>query len=177
VQSEEGIVCFLDKKERKTISGRFEILLKIPDLTKLYFQTSEWWDEHKVNNEPNWPEWITSRVLSNVTHGFQSNNSSGTKQLLFQSPFFIIFKSNEITSNFLSFVDFQKPNTEDTILCMLLYDEEHDIFYPQFQPELILPYLNALSLNNVLEFKLIDSKKQVINVSDKSQLFIVLSIL
>ena len=158
-------------------SDRFEILLKIPNNTKLYFQSSKWWDEKKVNNDLNWPEWIFSRTLSNVTHGFQTNNLPGTKQLLFESPFFITFKSNEPSSNFLSFVDFQKPNTEDTILCMLIYDDEHDIFYPQFQPDLVLPYQNALSLDNVLEFKLIDSKKQMIKVNDKSQLFIVLSIL
>lgn len=177
VQSEEGITCFYNKKNEKTESDRFEVRLKIPDNTKLYFQTVTWWDEHKEENEPNWPKWIISRVLTDVTHGFQTNNAAGTKQLLFESPFFIVFKSNEITSNFLSFVDFQKPNTEDTILCMLIYDDEHDVFYPQFQPELTLPYQNALSLDNVLEFKLIDSKKRIINVNDKSQLFIVLSIL
>jgi hypothetical protein len=60
---------------------------------------------------------------------------------------------------------------------MLVFDEEHNRLDPQFTPELILPYSNVLSLNNFLEFTMIDSKGEQIIVSDNSQLFILLTVL
>jgi hypothetical protein len=43
--------------------------------------------------------------------------------------------------------------------------------------EIILPYRGDLCLNEVLEFTLYDSKNRLVQVSDKSQLFILLSLL
>jgi hypothetical protein len=60
---------------------------------------------------------------------------------------------------------------------MLLYNESDDIFIPQFLPEIVLPYLKNLSLNNVLEFKLYDSNSKLVQIDDSSQLFVTLSLM
>jgi hypothetical protein len=116
-------------------------------------------------------------LLGDVLHGFETNNAPGTKTLLFEPPFFFVFKTSNIDSNFLSFIDFQKSNSESTILAMINFDDERNVFHPEYSPELFLPYTDGLSLNTVLEFTLHDSKNNLVQVADKSQLFIVLTLL
>jgi hypothetical protein len=142
--------------------------------TKICSEEKPHWKE-KYSDE--WPEWILSTDLCTIPHGFQSNNAPGTKSFLFQPPFFIIYKTVGAEYNFLQFDDFNKPNIEKSILAMLTYDEETNRLKPQFAPHLILPYSNVLSLNNFLEFKMVDSKGDQILVSDNSQLFILLTLL
>jgi hypothetical protein len=60
---------------------------------------------------------------------------------------------------------------------MLVYNETDDVFVPQFLPEIILPYLKNLSLNNVLEFKIYDTNMKQVQVADSSQLFVNLSLI
>jgi hypothetical protein len=60
---------------------------------------------------------------------------------------------------------------------MLLYNETDDMFIPQFLPEITLPYLKSLSLNNVLEFKLYDTNLKQVQIADSSQLFVTLSLI
>jgi hypothetical protein len=60
---------------------------------------------------------------------------------------------------------------------MINFDDERNVFQPEYSPELFLPYTDGLSLNTVLEFTLHDSKNNLVQVADKSQLFIVLTLL
>jgi len=82
-----------------------------------------------------------------------------------------------VTTNFLSFTDYIKPNTEATILSLLQYDEDRNRFLSEYNPELILLYNTDLCLSEVLEFSMYDCKNQLIQVSDKSQLFIEMTLL
>jgi hypothetical protein len=60
---------------------------------------------------------------------------------------------------------------------MLRYDDEKLMLKEECTTEIILPYRGDLCLNEVLEFTLYDSKNRLVQVSDKSQLFILLSLL
>lgn len=77
----------------------------------------------------------------------------------------------------MSFNDYKKTNSESTILSMLLYDEEKSMLKDEYSPELLLPYDKDLCLNELLEFTLYDSQNKLVRVSDKSQLFILLTLL
>lgn len=177
VQSEEGKVFFFERvKKRRFNSQRFDVFLEMNDRTKLYFRPARYWDT-QMTPQQQWPQLLFSRDIGNVLHGFETNNAPGTKTLLFEPPFFIVFKTAHIDSNFLSFIDFQKPNSESTILAMINFDDEHNEFKAEYTPELFLPYTDGLSLNTVLEFTLYDSLKNLVQVADKSQLFIVLTLL
>jgi len=177
VRLDNGIVSFYNTTKRRPVlastSSRFSVLLKMDELTKLYFNTAEWWNE----NHPESDKWILASKLSNVPHGFQTNNAPGTKAHLFVPPFFIIYRTVGAINNYLSFQGFNQPNIEQSILAMVTFDEERNAIEPLFTPDIILPYSNVLSLNNFLEFKMIDSRGKQILVSDSSQLFILLSLL
>jgi hypothetical protein len=152
---------------------RFHIQLYIPDKTKLYFKPPSWWA-----SKNNVSGWFLSSVLTDQKDSFDCNNSLGTKSVMFQPPFFLVFKtSSDTSSNYLSFNNMLTTNSENTILAMLVYNEERESFQAEFSPGITLPYFRCLSLNNTLEFKLFDSKNTLIPVSDKSQLFISLTIL
>jgi hypothetical protein len=97
--------------------------------------------------------------------------------MLYTAPYFLVFKVQGVSSNYLSFTDFKKPNSERTILSMLAYDDEKNSLIDEYSPELILPYNNDLSLNEILEFKLYDSSNKLVQVADKSKIFIVLTLL
>jgi hypothetical protein len=175
VKTDNGIVSFYNMTKRRPVStpGRFSVWLKMDDSNKLYFNTKQWWNE----NHPESNKWIQSFKLSNVPHGFQTNNAPGTKTHLFVPPFFIVYRTVGAINNFLSFKGFNRPNIEESILAMLTFDEDRNTIEPLFTPDLVLPYSNVLSLNNFLEFYMIDSRGEQIIVSDMSQLFILLSLL
>jgi len=178
VKVDLGVVYFYNTmKRRNAQSNRFDVWLKIDNLAKLYFNTPSWWQSSFPEHPEGMPMWVLASSLSDIPHGFQSLNAPGTKAHLFMQPFFIVYKTVGSESNFLSFNDYYKHNLEKSILAMLIYDEEHNKLEPQFTPELILPYSNVLSLNNFLEFKMIDAKGNDIIVSDSSQLFILLTVL
>lgn len=141
----------------------------------MYFRPRSFWNDYKVSNE--WALLFQSNVIGEILHGFDSLNNPGSSVLLFEPPFFIVFKTSNIENNYLSFIDFQKPNAERTILSMINFDDERNIFQSEYTPELYLPYTNGLSLGTVLEFTLVDSQNNSVHVADKSQLFIVLSLL
>lgn len=175
VNSDDGIISFFNNSKRtSSLSQRFRIKLYINNQSKEYFQPIAWW-----NNlyRQSWPQVISPKVLSGMTHGFQTNSAPGTKVFKYTPPFFIIFKSYNVSPNFLQFTDFKKPNAELSILAMISYDEINNLMYPNFQPDLVLPYTNELSLNTVCEFYLYDTNRVPINVSDKSQLYVNITIL
>jgi hypothetical protein len=106
-----------------------------------------------------------------------SNIAPGTRPVTYDPPYFLVFKIQGVSSNYLSFTDYQKPNSESTILALLRYDENKLMLKDECSTEMILPYEGDLCLNEVLEFTLYDSANRIVQVSDKSQLFILLTIL
>jgi hypothetical protein len=171
-KSERGVVFFFDNSAAKNNFQcyRFEIVLKIPEITKLYFKPETFW-------MANMNKWITVDTLSDILNATPSNNAPGTRPVSYDPPYLLIFKIQGVASNYLSFTDFKKPNSESTILAMLRYDEDKLMLKDECTTEIILPYKGDLCLNEVLEFKLYDSKNKLVRVSDKSQLFILLTIL
>lgn len=170
-QVDNGVVYFYNKnKKRPTESDRFAVWVRLDNITKLYFHNHLWWDQQE------WPEYILSETVSGLKHGFPTQNAPGVKTLIYEPPFFIFFKSLDALPNFLSFIDFTKSNLESTVLAMLSYDEEHNVLHPVYAPELFLSYSQVL-LNNLLEFRLYDSKNNLVILNDRSKLFFMLTIL
>ena len=156
------------------VSDRFNVLLKLPNTTKLFFKSNAFWD---ANFGAQWPEWVLAQKISNLTHGTLSRNSSEAEYPLYVPPFSISFRSQGIESNYFSFNRFNSPNLEDSILAMLLWDKENNTFVPFFDPYLTIPYNNHMALTQDLEFKILDSNKRHVHISDDSQLFILITLM
>jgi hypothetical protein len=173
---DDGIVFFYSKtKKQRTSSYRFFVNEYIPANSRPYFLPKSDWN---IVSDENQGAFCRTDFLSNVTHGFKVTPCYSTKSLYYTAPFYLAFRTSpSVNSNYLMFNNFLKPNLETTILAMLLYNESDDIFIPQFLPEIVLPYLKNLSLNNVLEFKLYDSNSKLVQIDDSSQLFVTLSLM
>jgi hypothetical protein len=173
---EDGVVFFYYKARKlKVDSYRFHINEYIPANSRSYFlPKSEW----ATASDEEGAIFCRTNLLSNVTHGLKVTPCYSTKSLFYTAPFFLLFRTSpSVNSNYLIFNNFFKPNSETTILAMLLYNETDDMFIPQFLPEITLPYLKSLSLNNVLEFKLYDTNLKQVQIADSSQLFVTLSLI
>jgi hypothetical protein len=64
------------------------------------------------------------------------------------------------------------PPIHNHILALLNYDENSEKFVPSYHADVLLPYNDVLSLNNVLEFYITDANRKPVLVKDMSQLFI-----
>ena len=184
IKSQGGVVFFFDNSAAKCsfLSPRFKVGLELPELTKLYFKPDTFWNNEvedfngkEVRAVSNY--WVESVIVSDVLHGMSSNIAPGTRPVTYDPPYFLVFKIQGVSSNYLSFTDYQKPNSESTILALLRYDENKLMLKDECSTEMILPYEGDLCLNEVLEFTLYDSANRIVQVSDKSQLFILLTIL
>jgi hypothetical protein len=165
--SQEGIVSFFDNSAKSPfLSTRFKVGLDLPEITRLYFKPDTFWQNSVYPSGFH----IESYYISDVLHGIQSNNAPGTKTVLYDPPYLLVYKTQGATSNYLSFTDYKKPNSESTILAILRYDDDKLMLKKECATEI-------LCLNEVLEFTLHDSKNKLVQVSDKSQLFILLTIL
>lgn len=133
---------------------------------------SEW----KRLNPPAENILLNCSLLSNVEHGLKTKAFPSSKSIYYDSPYFIIFKSPYLTSNYLNFNNFYKPNSENCVLAMVLYNEDENNFVPYFSPGVTLSFLQNLSLEKTLEFVIVDSNQQIISIADNSQLFIQLTI-
>lgn len=173
---EDGIVFFYNKiKKQKVDTFRFNVNEYIPANSRPYFlPKSEW----AISSNEDGVVFCRTKLLSNEIHGFKVTPCYSTKSLFYTAPFFLVFRTSpSVKSNYLMFTNFLKPNSETTILAMLLYNETDDVFVPQFLPDIILPYLKNLSLNNVLEFKLYDADLNQVQIADSSQLFVTLALM
>jgi hypothetical protein len=169
--AEEGIVFFYNSTAKCLFqSDRFSVAVNIQKITKLYFKPKTFWNT--IIND-----WFVVDALSRFLHGTPSNSTPGTRPVTYDPPFFLTFKIQGVPSNYLSFIDYKKPNSESTILSMLRYDEEKLMLKDEHSTEWIFPYEGDLCLNKVLKFTLYDSQNKMVQVSDKSQLFILLTIL
>ncbi len=176
--AEEGVVLFRDNTpaNRQFRSPRFRTRLNVPEITKFYFKPDNFWSSVDYTSIIN-VNYILAKNLSNVTHGIPSNTSPGTRVKMYDPPFFLFFKIPGACSNYLAFTDYQKPNSESSLLALLRYDEEKSMLKNEHAIEMILPYKQDLCLSEVLEFTLYDANNKLVKVSDTSQLFILLTIL
>lgn len=172
IQTENYVVMFNDKIEKKVFqTPRYEVYVHIPKLSKLYFLPMSEWDKISEQSDSR----ILVESISKVPNGFNTKAISANKSLYYTPPYFIIFRTlSNIPSNYLIFNSFLKPNTESSILAMLEFD--NDQVNPIFSSEMNLPFENVLSLNKILEFKIIDSNKTVVSVRDSSQLYVTVSL-
>lgn len=173
---EDGVVFFYHKPKRaKVDTDRFHVNEYIPANSRPYFLPKSDWN---IASDEEGRVFCRTNFISNVRHGFKATPCYSTKSLFYTAPFFLVFRTSpSVNSNYLIFNNFLKPNSETTILAMLVYNETDDVFVPQFLPEIILPYLKNLSLNNVLEFKIYDTNMKQVQVADSSQLFVNLSLI
>jgi len=150
---------------------RFTIYQHIPDVTKKYFfPEAEWKTSLSAYNIM---PYIPVRVLSLQENALYTKPYPYTESPMYQSPFFILFKSDKMClPNYLGFVDFLKSNAKTCILSMLNYNTDSDMFYPKFSVGINLPESSSLVLSSVLEFVLVDSHQKIVAIEDKSQLFI-----
>jgi hypothetical protein len=175
IRNTNGIVFFYNISKRQAFKNdRFTVLLKIPDKTKPYFNSSLFWD---TNFGPEWFEWIPAYQISQFINGTPSTNSQSDKTTLYTPPFSISFRSQGIEGNYFSFTHFNRPNLEDTILTMMVYDGVNNTFLPFFDPYLMIPYKRDMSLTQDLEFKILDANRKHVHISDNSQLFFILTMI
>ncbi|MEI7486898.1 MAG: hypothetical protein WCJ72_05725 [Chryseobacterium sp.] len=173
--AEEGLVFFYDNSPAnkcRFLSTRFTVDLKLPEITKTYFKPDTFWNTagYEIN------EWIPAHALSTVLHGTLSNNAPGTKMVIYDPPYFLRLKIQGLSSNYFAFND-NKPSSEFTILSMLRYDDSRLMLKDEYSTEWIFPYKEELCLTEVLEFTLHDSQNKIVQVADKSQLFVLLTLL
>lgn len=173
VGTENGVVSFNDKSGRVSVnSRRFKVVLNISEYTRQYFMNQTDWVRTFGNVTP---MWIDASQLSTVFNGFPSKNAPGKVSTLYQSPFFVTYNNSRHSElNFLSFNNELKSNIEESILCMLIYNDEQNVFVPIYQPEINLFSNKCDMLNNMFEFSMYDSQKNLILTSNKSVLYIVL---
>jgi hypothetical protein len=175
VNCENGVVFFYNLSKKSIFkSNKFIVKLKIPNKTKSFFKGDHWWD---ATFGPEWPEWVPAEKLSQIKNGTLSNSITTTKSHSFSPPFSISFRTQGVEQNYLIFNRFFSPNLEDTILVSLDYDVSSNRLYPIFDPQLILPYKEGLTLSQDLEFKILDSTGKHVEISDNSQLFIIITLL
>ena len=72
--------------------------------------------------------------------------------------------------------NFFHPNSYTTILALLNYDDNIDQFVPGFQIPIKLQNKDSLSINNLLEFIIVDSVQEKVEFANGSQLFVYLNI-
>jgi hypothetical protein len=174
VRSDNGVVFFYNLSKRQIHrTERFTVFSQIPENTKTFFRPIEYWDELFG---PEWPEWFKSQQISGLQNGTLSNNTSTTNTPLYTPPFSVTFRAQGIEQNFMRFNRFYKANVEETILTMMAFDPLTNTLQPFFDPYLFIPYKDNI-FNQDLEFKILDSNKRHVTISDNSQLFIILTLL
>jgi len=161
-----------DKGNLRTIKdNRFTIYIHIPDKSKKYFLPEVEWKSGYDNLHQ--LERIAIEELSLIRNAFNTQPYPYSSSPSYVEPFFLTFRSDKsVQSNYFSFNSFYKNNTDLCILAMLQFNPDHDSFETKFSTGIVLPYTSSKILNNILEFVLVDSKKQLIEIENQSQLFI-----
>jgi hypothetical protein len=178
LENDKGIVCFLytDKNKKASMhwdSSRIQTFCHIPENFKTHlFPASDWVNlEDSIDSVS---EMYPMHVISGITHGMLTNGYPYSKSPFYTAPYLLIFRSRQhgIEANYLSFNDFLLSPSYNHILALLNYDENSEKFVPSYHADVLLPYNDVLSLNNVLEFYITDANRKPVLVKDMSQLFI-----
>jgi hypothetical protein len=115
--------------------------------------------------------------LTNILHACPTTGYLYSSSPYYKAPFFIILKTpHNLKSNFLSFEEFYLPNMEESVLCMLQFNDDIDRFTAVFSPNLILHLNNTELFHTMLEFWIVDSSKNKVQVADLSQLYLSINI-
>jgi len=175
---DEHLILFKTSTNQLLTDKRFSVFVHIPEKSKKYFLPEVEWKTSVSLRDLQNNVFIPVEKLSFRPNAFSTKPYPYTESQSYQSPFFIIFKSGNLGQcNFLKFVDFFKPNSESCILSMLHYDTDEGTFYPKCSLGVTLQASNTLLLSNVLEFIIVDSKKNIVDVEDNSQLYISIKLL
>lgn len=169
-----NIVMFTLKNKILLKDVRFSIYMHIPEKTKKFFLPKQDWES--LLGDWNKQNFIPVEILSLQKNGFITTPYPYAQSQIYKPPFFILLKSPPINqTNFLGFVNFTKSNTDACVLSLLNYDPDNDMFQSKFS--LVISFVNTkMLLTNVLEFILVDSRKNVIEIEDNSQLFVCIEI-
>jgi hypothetical protein len=180
--STDNIVCFANSPTDQTIytnARRFYVNVWFPNTeTQTFFLPPHIWE--KKTKSTLLPHELVYRVkeLSNIPHGMITDGYPYAKSPYYKSPYFLTFKTDHsVPSNFLTFNTFQIPNSYGRILSMLTYNDDIDKFVSVFNTDIYLPYQKSLPLNSVLEFRIFDANKQLVQFKDQSQLYISIEIM
>ena len=167
-------VAFYHNDGRTLVStDRFRITVYISDQTKAYFLPETEWERITIDVDGG----IDPAALSTVKHAFLTKGFPYTKSPFYTAPYFIHFNSSaRAENNYLMYNEFFQPNTSTTILGLFNYDDIVDRFVPGFLTPIKLQNQNFLSLNTLLEFKIVDSNQREVEFADLSQLFVSISI-
>ena len=174
----DNVICFNDTILKDTVNSyRFNISLFITPSNRLYFGTNSDWNLMLPGNTGNNNTVIKTDIISNVPHGFKYESIPATKSLLYTAPFLFKLKTHtKLPSNYLVFNGFFKYNLDQCILAMVRYDDFTYAFVSEFSPTIVIPFSNTLSLNNSLEFILVDSNDKQVAIENNSQLFLSITI-
>ena len=180
--SNDNIVSFMNSLTQQTIyTGvkRFYVNVWFPntEIQTFFFPPHIWNTKVKSNLFPNELVYRVSD-LSGTPHGMITDGYPYAKSPYYKSPYFLTFKTDHsVPSNFLTFNTFQIPNSYGRILSMLTYNDDIDKFVSVFNTDIYLPYQKNLPLNSVLEFRIFDANKQLVQFKDQSQLYISIEII
>jgi hypothetical protein len=118
-------------------------------------------------------------LLSDYTNAMVTRGYGHTTSPYYKAPYFLVFRTSQqgITSNFHMFNDFNVAPSLGHILAILHYDDNIDKFQPTEYFDLQIPFQNAYSLSNTLEFFIQDSNRKTVQFRDQSQLFVSVSTL
>lgn len=176
VKTEHNTVYFVDKKSNPIETFRFLIYIFVPDSVKQYFFPLSIWKSFLPEGEPTKPLLIEN--ISRFSNGFRTLGFQSSRSMFYSEPYFFFIKSpTNIDCNSLRFNNFVSPNIQESILCMLTFNDEIDAFSPVFTPTITLPYQDIFSLPQTLEFTFCDENKSEVKCQDNSQLFVSLKIL
>jgi hypothetical protein len=141
-------------------------------LSQLYFLPEEIWKTLPPSLKSDNLVYLVD-TISNVTHGMPSNGFAYTKSPFYKAPFKLRFKTNiGIEPNLLIFNDFFIPNSYDTVLSLLAYNDDSDQFVAQYDFNIVLQDNYTSVLPNMLEFEICDSEQKRVEFMDKSQLYL-----
>ena len=173
IKTNEGVVQFVSKKDDTWMNNRFTLYIQLPGMMRHYFLPQSDWERVPGYTQS---RFIQSSVLSFVTNGFQTKSFPYSKSALYTTPFFLSFNSMSHDPNYLKFESFLKPNTNECILAMLVFNDDTDKFESIFSPLISLSSLKSLVLSNRLEFILTDANKNIVNLANHSQLFVSITV-
>lgn len=170
LDKENKVVYFVDKDKKPIYDNRFQVFVLIPKQSKTYFMPQSEWQ--KID-ESNGDVYIPVSLLSNIYNGFATSSYQTSKSLYYESPFFLVMRSPfKADPNFLRFTDFLKPNSEETLVAMLEFDEIGNKMKLLFSPKITFTFHDMISLNHTLEFVFVDSQRKKISCNDNSKLYL-----
>jgi hypothetical protein len=149
---------------------RFRVLVKLPTNGLLFFCTPQTLTELGELAKTYFPV----NLLSDIPNAMVTSGYGHTTSPYYKAPYFLVLRTSQqgIATNYHMFNDFDVPPSLGHILAVLHYDDNIDKFQPTEYFDLQIPFQNAYSLRNILEFFIQDSNRKTVEFRDQSQLFV-----